>query len=82
MARRRIGQEDLIAPAEPRAALPLLATDEGAALIRGLEVTTANIHDAAELEAVLPPEAGNVYADSAFNGDKPWKAIRARGGMP
>ena len=59
-----------------------VATDEGAGLIRGLEVTTANIHDAAELEAVLPPEAGNVYADSAFNGDKPWKAIRARGGMP
>ena len=59
-----------------------VATDEGAGLIRGLEVTTANIHDAAELEAVLPPKAGNVYADSAFNGDKPWKAMRARGGMP
>nr|WP_241667199.1 IS5 family transposase [Roseomonas nepalensis] len=59
-----------------------VATDEGAGLIRGLEVTTANIHGAAELVAVLPFEAGNVYADSAFNGDKPWKAIRARGGMP
>lgn len=59
-----------------------VATDEGAGLIRGVEVTTANIHDAAELEAVLPLEAGNVYADSAFNGDKPCKAIRARGGMP
>lgn len=59
-----------------------VATDEGAGLIRGVEVTTANVHDAAELEAVLPPEAGDVYADSAFNGDKPGKAIRARGGMP
>ena len=59
-----------------------VATDEGAGLIRGVEVTTANIHDAAELEAVLPPEARNVYADSAFTGDKPAKAIRARGGMP
>jgi IS5 family transposase len=59
-----------------------VATDEGAGLIRGLEVATANIHDAAELEAVVPPEAGNVYAHSAFNGDKPWKAIRARSGMP
>lgn len=59
-----------------------VATDEGAGLIRGVEVTTANVHDAAELEAVLPPAAGNVYADSAFNGDKPCQAIRARGGMP
>lgn len=59
-----------------------VATNEGAGLIRGVEVTTANIHDAAELEAVLPPAAGNVYADSAFNGYKPCKAIRARGGMP
>jgi IS5 family transposase len=58
------------------------ATDEGAGLIRGVEVTTANIHDAAELEAVLPPAAGNVYADSAFNGDRPGKAMRARGGLP
>lgn len=59
-----------------------VATDEGAGLIRGVEITTANVHDAAELEAVLPPEAGNVYADSAFTGDKPSKAIRARGGTP
>ena len=59
-----------------------VATDDGAGLIRGVEVTTANVHDAAKLEAVLPPEPGNVYADSAFGGDKPWKAIRARGGMP
>jgi IS5 family transposase len=59
-----------------------VATDEGAGLIRGVEITTAHIHDAAELEAVLPAEAGNVYGDSAFTGDKPSKAIRARGGMP
>jgi transposase, IS5 family len=59
-----------------------VATDEGAGLVRGVEVTTANIHDAAELEAVLPSEPGDVYADSAFAGDKPSKAIRARGGKP
>src|SRR3954447_15767118 len=47
-----------------------VATDEGAGLIRGVEITTAHIHDAAELEAVLPAEAGNVYGDSAFTGDK------------
>ena len=45
-----------------------VATDEGAGLVRGVEVTTANVHDAAELEAVLPPEPGEVYGDSAFAG--------------
>ena len=40
------------------------------------------MHDAAELEAVLPPEPGDVYADSAFAGDRAWKAVRSRGGMP
>ncbi len=59
-----------------------VATDEGAALVRGVEVTTANVHDAAELEAVLPPEPGEVYGDSAFGGDRAWSAIRARGGVP
>jgi Transposase DDE domain len=37
-----------------------VATDEGAGLVRGVEATTANIHDAAELEAVLPPKPRNV----------------------
>jgi IS5 family transposase len=59
-----------------------VATDEGAGLVRGVEVTTANVHDAAELEAVLPPEPGEVYGDSAFAGDRAWKAIRSRGGTP
>jgi len=31
-----------------------VAADQEAGLIRGVEVTTANVHDAAELEAVLP----------------------------
>ncbi len=59
-----------------------MATDEGAGLIRGVEVTTANVHDAAELETVLPPEPGDVYGDSAFAGDRAWSAIRSRGGTP
>jgi IS5 family transposase len=59
-----------------------VATDEGAGLVRGVEVTTANVHDAAELAAVLPPVPGKVYADSAFAGDRAWRAIRARGGTP
>src|SRR3954454_11784052 len=47
-----------------------------------MEITTANIHDAAELEAVLPPEPGAVYGDSAFAGARPEGVIRARGGVP
>ena len=37
-----------------------MATDEGAGLVRGVEVTTANVLDAAELAAVLPSEPGAV----------------------
>lgn len=59
-----------------------VATDEGAGLVRGIEVTTANVHDAAELERVPPPEPGEIYGDSAFTGDRAWSAIRARGGLP
>jgi IS5 family transposase len=59
-----------------------VATDAGAGLVRGVEVTTANVHDAAELERVLPPEPGEVYGDSAFAGDRAWSAIPTRGGTP
>src|SRR3954447_20465516 len=48
-----------------------IATDQEAGLIRGVEITTANVHDAVELEAVLPPEPGDVYGDSAFAGTRP-----------
>jgi transposase, IS5 family len=58
-----------------------VATDAGAALVRGVEVTTANVHDAAELEAVLPAEPGDVYADSAFGGSAE-RVIIGRGGTP
>ena len=57
-----------------------VATDEEGGLIRGLEITTANVHDAAELEAVLPSEPGNVYGDSAFGGSRSERIITARGG--
>jgi IS5 family transposase len=59
-----------------------VATDEGAGLVRGVEVTTANVHDAAELAAVLPPEPGDVYGDSAFTGGAAERVIIARGGVP
>ena len=59
-----------------------VATDQEAGLIRGIEVTTANVHDAAELEAVLPDTPGDVYGDSAFAGSRPEAIIRAHGGTP
>jgi IS5 family transposase len=59
-----------------------VATDEAAGLVRAVEVTTANVHDAAELAAVLSDEPGKVYADSAFAGRKAEDIIRARGGIP
>lgn len=59
-----------------------VATDEGAGLIRGVGVTTANVHDAAELERVLPPEPGDVYADSSFAGGPAERVIIGRGGVP
>jgi IS5 family transposase len=57
-----------------------VATDEAAGLIRGLEVTGANVHDAAELDAVLPAAPGDVYGDSAFAGSRAEAIIAARGG--
>jgi IS5 family transposase len=59
-----------------------VATDEGAGLVRGVEVTTANVHDAAELEAVLPADPGEVYGDTAFGGLRSAAAIRSKGGVP
>src|SRR5438270_404702 len=40
-----------------------VATDQDAGLIHGVEITTANVHDAAELEAVLASEPGDVFGD-------------------
>jgi transposase, IS5 family len=60
----------------------LAATDEGAGLVRSVEVGTANIHDAAELAAVLPSEPGEVYGDSAFGGTRSAEGIQAKGGVP
>jgi transposase, IS5 family len=59
-----------------------VATDQEAGLIRGVEVTTANVHDAAELEGILPDAPGDTYGDSAYAGSRPEAAIRARGGTP
>ena len=59
-----------------------VATDQDAGLIRGVEVTTANVHDAAELRAVLPPEPGDVFGDSAYSGGPAERVIIGCGGRP
>ena len=59
-----------------------VATDQDAALIEAVEVTTANVHDAALLDAVLPPEPGDVYGDSAFASRNCERVILAHGGRP
>jgi IS5 family transposase len=59
-----------------------VATDEQGGLIRGVEVTTANVHDAAELGAVLPSSPGDVYGDSAFASSRSERIMVARGGRP
>ena len=59
-----------------------IATDEVGGLVRSVEITTANVHDAIMLEAVLPYEPGEVYADNAYAADRFTDVIRARGGVP
>jgi IS5 family transposase len=59
-----------------------IATDEDAGLIDSVEVTTANVHDAALLDLVLPPDPGDVHGDSAFAGRNAERLIIARGGTP
>jgi transposase, IS5 family len=56
-----------------------VATDESAGLIRGVEVTSANVHDVAELDAVLPSEPGDVYGDSAFAGSRSEQVMQLMG---
>lgn len=47
---------------------------------RGVEIKTANVHEAVEPVAVLPLDPGDVHGDNAVAGDWAWRAIRARGG--
>lgn len=59
-----------------------IATDREGGIIRSVEVTTANRHDGTVLEAVLPAEPGDVYADSAYAARRFTDVILARGGQP
>jgi transposase, IS5 family len=59
-----------------------VATDEAGGLVRTVEITTANVHDGIMLEAILPSDPGEVFADSAYAADRFTNVIRARGGVP
>jgi transposase, IS5 family len=59
-----------------------VATDEAGGLVRSVEITTANVHDGIMLEAVLPHEPGEVYADNAYAAGRFTDVIQARGGVP
>src|SRR5215212_645000 len=59
-----------------------VSTDKAGGLVRSVEITTANVHDGIMLDAVLPSDPGEVYADSAYAADRFTNVIRARGGVP
>ena len=59
-----------------------IATDEAGGLVRSVEITTATVHDGMMLDAVLPSDPGEVYADSAYAASRFTDVIRARGGVP
>src|SRR5215217_1422608 len=59
-----------------------VATDEAGGLVRSVEITTASVHDGIMLDAVLPCDPGEVYADSAYAAGRFTDVIRARGGVP
>ena len=59
----------------------MLRRMRAAAWCEQVEITTANVHDGMMLEAVLPSDPGDVYADSAYAVDRFTNVIRARGGV-
>ena len=59
-----------------------MATDQDSGHIRAVEVTTADVHDAAELVAILPNAPGPVYGDTASTGSRSEAVICTRGGTP
>lgn len=50
--------------------------------MRGVEITIANVHDTAELDAILADAPEDAYADVPYSGSRPQAAVRAREGAP
>ncbi|MEZ5932983.1 MAG: IS5 family transposase [Alphaproteobacteria bacterium] len=59
-----------------------VAADKDTSLIDQIEVTTANIHDSRMIDAFLPDDPGEVYADTAYDSFKILELIKSRGGQP
>lgn len=59
-----------------------VATDQDAGLIRGVEVTTANVRDAAKPGTILTDAPEDVFGGSAFSGRPAERVVTARGGRP
>ena len=59
-----------------------VGADAETALVEQLAVTPGNVHDGNHGESALPPDPGEVYADSAYRGRRFAAAVQARGGTP
>lgn len=58
-----------------------VAADAETTLIEVVDVTPGNAHDGRAGVLVIPDDPGEVYADSAYRGDRFASAVRARGGI-
>jgi transposase, IS5 family len=59
-----------------------VGADADTALVEEVVVTPANVNDGKVGPAALPPEPGEVFADSAYRGQHFLDAVRAKGGRP
>ena len=57
-----------------------VACDEDTALIEKVAVTPANVNDGKAGRDIIPEDPGEVYADSAYRGERFRGAVEARGG--
>ena len=57
-----------------------LCAEAETALVEQLTITLGNVHDGNHGESALPPDPGEVYADSAYRGRRFAAAVRVRGG--
>lgn len=59
-----------------------VGADADTALVEEVSVTPANINDGRAGPEALPDDPGEVFADSAYRGNRFCDAVRAKGGIP
>jgi len=59
-----------------------VGADAETALVEEVVVTPANMNDGKAGPGALPPDPGDVFADSAYRGQHFCDAVRAKGGKP